>query len=316
MTQINSVETYNQIKSEVDELAFYDDSQGAWRAYQKLVGWLKEERLSLTNPELSKEYNKLLIKLQWTAINFFSTNDVLGLFENHLQTAFDLPVCDLSQKTRQVLLGIVEFEERDQYKKKLMHILNNNEAVLTKKRFVDGSVPTLEKWIKKYTSKTSVGPVETVQFEQFFIQDADVMNLDTDERKKLKDFFRFYERLKAPSLSVAGFEGSLPVNTPDFKGFIQNGTMEAEARLSREARQILDAVMGVEEKKYDVDSEISELETKEKQYAEGSLEKKMIDEELKKERKIKELQMVADGYKEGSFERKAVLEEIAKMKRL
>lgn len=277
---------------------------------------MKEEKLGTTNAELSKKYNRLLNKLQWIAVHFFNINEVLGLFDSHLQIALELEDYDLPQKMKLVFVSIIDFDERDRHKKKLLHILNKNEAVLTRKRFTDNNIPTVENWIKKYTSKTSVGKVESVKFEQFFIQDADVLKLDTGEREKLKQFFKFYEKLKYSSLTVVGFEGSLPVNTPEFKGYIQNGAMEGEGRLDRKTRQLLDSIMGINQKQYDVDSEINELESKEKQYAEGSLEKKMIDEELKKERKIKKLQLVADGYRQGSFERKAVLEEIEKMKKL
>ncbi len=316
MIQINSIDTYNKIKAEVNDIVFFDDSKKAFKVYKQISGLMKEEKLGTTNAELSKKYNKLLNRLQWIAVHYFNINKVLGLFDSHLQIAFELEDYDLPQKMKSVFLSVIDFDERDRYKKKLLHILNKNEAVLTNKRFIDNSIPTVENWVKKYTSKTSVGQVEAVKFEEFFIKDADVLKLDNLERQKLKDFFKFYERLKASSLTVAGFDGSLPVNTRDFKGYIQNGAMEGEARLDRSSRELLDSIMGINQKKYDVDSEINKLESKESNYAEGSLEKKMIDEELKKERKIKELQMVADGYKEGSFERKAVLEEIEKMKKL
>lgn len=316
MINIEEQKTYLKIKEEVDEIVFQDDYKRAFGAYNLVSQAMKASRLGTKDPELSKKYNKFLVKLQWVAINFFNYNEILQIFQNHLQIAFELEGFDLPQKTRLLLVGILDLDERDKYKRSIINILNKNEAVLTHKRFADNSIPTVENWIKKYTSKTGVGQVESVKFEQFFIQDKDVLALDGDERRRLKDFFKFYEKLKASSSTVAGFEGSLPVNTPDFKGYIQNGALEREVKLDRKTRELLDVVMGIKKQDYNVDKEISDLESQEKQFAEGSLEKKMIDEELEKERKIKEMQLIADGYKGGSFERKAILEEIEKLKKL
>ena len=308
MVKKSDEQLYKEIVEEVKKIIIFDEFSGVNELISHLDKLVKKKNYTQNNPRLYNEYRKLITKLDWVALPLLRKEEIFGLFNDHFQAALEMEYFDLVDKFKSVLLGIIMHEDRDIFKSKIKHILEKNQATITSSKITNGQPPTVENWIKSYTSELGTGIVETVKLYQYFTQNKDFNNLSETEKEKLKIFFEFYERLKFSSLTAIGIEESVPFNTPEFKGYISDGRLIRESRLDPRFQKILNIVSGVGE-----DAQISELEEEEKRYKEGSLERKFFEEQIDKEKEVKELRVIADNYKEGSLERKAIEEEIEKL---
>jgi len=308
MNKKSDEQLYQEIKQEVKKIITFDEFNAANELIGVIEKLVKNKNYAENNVELYNEYRKLLIQLKWIALPLLKQGEILGLFGGHFQRVFSMEYFDLQDKFKQALLGIIMHEDRDKFKSKVKHILDRNKAKITTKRFSNNKLPTVENWIKNYTSEVGTGIIEALKLHQYFTQNKEFNNLSRDEKEKLKNFFEFYERLKLSSLTAAGIEETIPVNTPEFKGQIRDGRIEKEdKRLDVKTKRITElakqAIKGIE----DFD-EMAE------HYKTGSLERKAIEEEKQTEKKIKDLRELADSFAEGSLERKAVEEEIGRLK--
>ena len=235
---------YNNIKAEVNDIIKFAEFKEAFEFIKRIKNIIKEKNYEQNNPELSSKFSKLIVKLEWVALPFFSKKEILNLFNSHFQEAMEMEYFDLQEKLKHVLVGIVLSEERDKLKQDIREMLNKNKARLTSKKLLNGEAPTVENWIKNYTSKLGIGIVDSVKSHQYFINNNDLIHLDKNGQFKVKKFFSFYEYLKLSSATVAGFEGALAVNTPEFEGYIQDGKLEKKISLSPHAQGIFDIVIG------------------------------------------------------------------------
>jgi hypothetical protein len=298
---------YREITEEVKRIVTFDEFSVANNLVSDIEELVKTKNYIKNNAELYNKYRQIIIQLKWIALPLLKKEEILGLFSSHFQRVFDIEYFDLLDKFKQVLLGVIMHENRDNFKQKVKRILEKNQARITSQNLESNLPPTVENWIKSYTSELGIGIVETVKLYQYFTQNKDFNNSSETEKEKLKIIFEFYERLKLSSLSAAGVEEAIPVNTPEFKGQIRDGKIEREdkrldikiEKLSELARQ---AIEGIE----DLDEMAGHYKT-------GSLEREAVEEEISKEDRIKELRTIVDNYKKDSLERKAIEEEIEKL---
>lgn len=259
-------------KEEIDNIIKFDDFKEAFNLYSKLKN------------STNDKFDNFLIKLQWVALPFFSKKDILSLFSNHFKEALEMEYFDLWPKFKHVLLGIIMIEDRDKFKLEVKHVLEKNQARLTSKKLVNNLSPTSENWVKGYIGYLGSGPIDNVKLSKYFINNKDFKNLEPNEQKKIKFFFDFYEKLKLSSLTVAGFEGVLPVNTNGFKGYIQNGMLvKSGGRIDPYVRRIFDMIMrdSLSNNEQNGDN-LEDLQTIASKYPAGSLERKAIEEEIRK----------------------------------
>ena len=159
------------------------------------------------------------------------------------------------------------------------------------------AVGTISNWIRDYNSNLGAGIVDQLQFEQYFINSPNIKKLTPSEKEIVKSLFKLYEKLKISSMTPKGYEekvlmkingelkvwndGLLEDINPEVKkavgdlkrlGFFQEknkketlGANKTEAAGADVAENVL--------------AELKQLSTR---YQPGSLEKKVIDEEIEK----------------------------------
>jgi len=308
MIKESDKQLYQEIKAEVNKIITFDEFNTAKELINNIKDLIKKKNYIKHNKELYNKYRKIIIKLKWVAFPLLGRKEVLELFNNHFQRALEMENFDLQGKFKHFLIGIIMHEDRDKFKSKVKHILERSKAIITSKKLSNNQPPTIENWIKSYTSELGIGIVEALKLHQYFIHNRDFKNLSDNEKKKLKKFFEFYERLKLSSLTAAGIEEIIPINTPEFKGQIREGRLEKEEkRLDIKTKKIMELAKQAIEN-------IENLNEIAEHYKISNLEKKAIKEEIKEEKRIEELESLASQYPENSLERKAIEEEINKIK--
>lgn len=215
-------------------------------------------------------YKKIIIKLSFISLPVLDDEDVVDLMKNYFTWQFRIPDYDLSGKFKAKLINAEIFENRDKLKDGIKKVLLNNKEVITGK----AGIRTISDWLKDYNSKLGIGAADKLKRSQYLVDLKKNKGLDEHDLKKLKTLFDFYESLKLSSLTPQGFEEEPPVVVDNKLYIFRQGTLEAVESKIKEVEP-LKAINGYETK-------ITELKDMLSQYPEGSLERKAVEEELKK----------------------------------
>ena len=302
----------NNFSKQVDELIFYlDDIEG-----NKLFRQIKREGMKLIQQDQEKQGAFLV--LQFLIIPFLSTREVSNLLRENLYVGLSIDDMDLTERITKKLLKL-DISDRDNCKKELKNALANNKEQITDEAVAEGGkkLKFISDWIKDYVSNTNKNSGQTLGNAQYFYQKNYFNKLDDDDKAMLKKLFKLYEFLNISSKTPAGFEDDILIKTEDGKLITTSKGQiitlydynkgEGTGITRPKARTITGPPQTKSEKKID------ELKQEEKQYVEGGLEEKALEEEIGKEKEIENLQYMADKYPEGSLERKAVRDEIRKL---
>ncbi len=290
---------YTDIVEEVKRIIYFNQVERAFEFQQKIDQYIKKKGLLKKDKELYKKYQRIVIKLKWVSLSYFNKQEIIDLFENYLKAAFEIPDFDLWEKLKLFLLQFGDFEERDEIKKDIINVLNSGKARITSKNINEKKEPTVKNWIREYITTVGVGRAESIKLQKFFTQNKNFTTLPANEKNKIKDFFKFYERIKLSSLTPEGVEDSIEIMTDDFRGVFHDGKLEEHEKLTDYQKKLLDISIkiidgedvlketNIEGSGEDVleDEKIKKLKEEMKKYPEGSFEKMMIEEEIGKNKK-------------------------------
>ncbi|MCD4694129.1 hypothetical protein K8R62_02100 [bacterium] len=290
-----------KIEKEVESIIDFNEYDRAHILSKNIEGYIEEDGFKAKFPDLYKKYRKIKTRLEWVCLFMFNEKKVLSFFDGHFQYGLDLLDYDffsLWEKLRPFLLSRFPLlEERDNFKTRLIDILNQNKAYLTSKKLSNNNGPSVKNWIKIYTGKIGLKSADSLEFRNFFTSNNDYKKLNEKEKVRVEKFFKFYERLKKSSFNADGIEDNIPIDTDNFKGAINDGEIIKYNRLDAKAEKILKVVMedrgdieqnGVEEEKNNENidgiknKDLDQLFEMREHYPHGSLERRAIDEEIKK----------------------------------
>ena len=279
-----------KILKEVEEVIKFDEVNTAHQFIVELENYSKTNEFQKQDLKIQESIKKIITQLKWVALPYCFEKDILEMFSSHFQIALEMEYFDIWDKIKNTLVAIILHEDRDKFKQQIIKIIERNKAKISKDKLNNSIEPTVENWIKKYSGYIGLGVADKLKFNQFIVNDIDIKKLDGIYKKNVIDFFKFYEKLKLSSLTVVGIEESIPVNTPQFKGYIRDGRLEKETKLSPEIQKILDVVSAGEDATIEIavdkDGNKSSLQQLLQNYPEGSLERRAIEEEMKKISKL------------------------------
>ena len=321
MNTSDFIEKIRVINNKLEDIVRFDDFQRAFKTLEYLDDLRRDNKLNLDS-EIKNKFNYIYNVLSWVSLPLLEEDEIFGLFSHNFTLSLEIYDYDLKRKTKHFLLGISWIPGRDIVKEKIRNILNKNQERLTNSKLDGYSFPSVENWIKYYTSKNGLGKLSQLKIKEFFINDFQIKKLSPEDRNKVTKFFDFYEFLKRYSLSPEGYEGEIPVNDKYFKGYIKDGVLIKDSRPDPKIERILKSVQGDTSygdgtlgiPKTEAEKEIDALSHEEEKYKEGSLERLALDEEIDKKRKIDDLQIEINKYKENSLERRALEDELSKLK--
>lgn len=328
----------NKISDISKNIIIFDEESEAKDLIKTIEILIKERNYQNSNKELYVYYQEIIVKLRWVAFAISGDEEIINLFKNNFQTALDFSLEDysLKEKMTKLLLGF-DYQERDEIKAKVVQILSRNQALLTQDNLLNGQRPTVENWIKQYVSYIGNNQIDSLKFNQFFISSKDYINIDQNEKYKVKRFFEFFEKIKKSSFTIEGIEDTVPIDTPDFNGFLIDGKL-VKNDPGKEKLELYEAVVAAS-KEFDAE--------KNKEQYFNKIDEKFFEKEITKPKpinkspdpvisengfsvrrpsgsvdsiqikprspKIEEMKEMAARYPAGSLERKAVEEEIRKM---
>lgn len=296
-------EKYQKIAQEAENIVLFNEYDRAYEFYNSINDYLEQKELQKNYPDLYKNFCNVMYKMQWMCLFRFGRKEVLSLFHAHFQEGLDLleyQDFNFWEQLRTFLLGYFpRHEDRDEFKKEIIKILNRSEAQLTSQKIDQETHPTVKNWIKLYTKETgTTGPVETLKFRSFLTENFEVKKLNSQDKQKLEKFLQFYERLKLSSLTASGVEDSIPVNTEDFQGMISDGKIIKFGNLDPRIKDMVDDLLKTEKESPEernnkkpeenfstfnlTQKKIEELQQEQGKYSKGSLEYQAIEEEIRK----------------------------------
>lgn len=293
------------VKSVLERIINSDDAKKAFELFSLLEKAVAKHKNEIEKfKEIDDFYQKTIIKLKFIALPLLYNADVEDLVKNYFTWQFRIPYYDFLKKFNNKLINIEVFEERDNLKENLKNALLNSELVITSKF----SIKKMNEWLRDYVSKLGIKIVDNLKRTQYLTNLKNTKELNDYDYQKLKLLFDFYEKLKLSSVTPQGFEEDMPIVIDDKFYIFKQGVLNPIGEKATKTRIITGPPKTQSEKKID------ELKQEEKQYAEGGLEEKALEEEIGKEKEIENLQYMADKYPKGSLERKAVRDEIDKIK--
>lgn len=293
---------YEQLSQIVHEAIYFDETDRVIALEGKIKALLSDGVLANKKPELYKLLNTLLVQIGWSKLPLAKFDEAVNLFTHHFDEMLGLEDFNLVGKFRLCLLGLPEFEDRDELKQEIKSVLNKNQTVITSGKMSDGQPPTIENWLKIYVSYVGTEPADALKLQQFYLSDKNFNGLPSEEKERLKKFFAFYERLKLSSFTPEGIEDSVPVNTPEFKGYIKNGELikvgeKLDPRLEKIYSSSIETIEG----------------GKKLGRASGVTEAPISVTNNPNQSRLEELKKIAETFPAGSLERRAIEQEIANL---
>ncbi|MDD5031712.1 MAG: hypothetical protein PHR36_01550 [Patescibacteria group bacterium] len=282
--QLNDKNFFKEIEEKSRDFIDYDQFREAYDLAKLLEQSLDQAKdFKDRNYELYHLYEDIIIKMKWVGLPIMTENMAEDYFQNHLAKIFKISwytFDNLWRKLEAILLSIMVFSERDKFKKRLAQALLNNQEKITSNKIITNNQekqPTIANWMQDYISNLGTGKINKLARTQYLINGKNIKNLTEEERKKIKTLFDLYEKLKLSSLTLEGVEEEIPVDDPGHEGVIKGGVFEPY----KEPKTLRPVAEKPESPKGGLDETV-ELQKMLAQYPAGSLERKAVEEELRK----------------------------------
>lgn len=230
------------------------------------------------------KFKALKAKFGFICIFTLPEKDIFHLYNYYLGVALSIPYYDLWDNLKKYLISFANYNDRDETKKKIINIIVKSKSIITKNSLMLGEVKvfgTAENWFRDYNGYVgSLAPVDKLKFEQYFIDSQNFRKLSEEEKNKIKNLFIFYEKLKLSSMTPEGFEEDVPIVINSKLRIWKDGNLE-DIDPSVE-KTIIDLERQGVFKEDEKEIRIKELNSMLTQYPPNSLERKAIEEEIKR----------------------------------
>lgn len=235
--------------------------------------------------EIKKFYNKIIIKLRFIALPLLAKEDVFDLLGRYFTWQFHISDYNIGDKLEAKLITVTE-DERDKIKERLRNILLQSREVI-----IGGSIRKhINDWLKDYTAKVGLAPADTLKKQQYLIELTKDKTLAAHDLEKLKILFDFYEKLKLSSFTPLGLEETVPIvlggklyvfNRGQLEEIKESSNLVDIERLTRMINKPESERQNINRAKAD-NSSLENLQQLVSQYPVGSLERRAVEEEIKK----------------------------------
>ena len=276
MTNNFSIE---EIKNNFKKFIGTDNFYSIFLYYKGLKEFIEINNFKEKSPKEYRIYYNYQLKLKFLSLNFFDDwNEINKLLKNHFEIVYDIDYYNIWEKLKINLVAIYDLDKRDEIKKQIKNtLLNCNRKILEKKKynkFLNFPL-SVQDWLKDYNVNLGFKDVDNLKRAQYLINSENTKRLNSEDRNKIKILFDLYEKLKISSNSQKGFEESVPMMiNGKFVIFKDGETEEVSNDLFEMIRSI--------KIKDDSGNNFAELKQMLNKYPSGSLEYKVIQEEIEK----------------------------------
>jgi hypothetical protein len=270
----------NNFTEQVKELIFYLDEDGGRKLLQQITD---DDKLLIQG---DNEAGTAFIELQFLIIPFLSTHKIAKLLGEHLSVGLRISDIDLSERIKRKLVFLY-ISDRDNCKKELKGAIINSKEIITQVVEVgkEKKLNTVVSWIKDYLANVRGKKQYTLALAQYY-QRLYFLKLSEGERNVVKKLFLLYRFLSASSFTPEGYEDDLLMKTEDGRLVTTNKGQvvvlydpkkTGSEQITRPKARTVSGPPKMEE-----EGGLEELREMANQYPAGSLERKVIDEEIKK----------------------------------
>jgi hypothetical protein len=225
--------------------------------------------------------------------------DSVAVFEGSLLPLLEYNSGSLLREYNLVLLQLLG-EVKD-FKSKLERALYQNVEIISEKSFMlDGQEKesSIKNWLLDFIEKKGSGMFTNIELTKFISESENAKGLNEEEKMVVSRLLTVYRNLK---FFPECFSGT-PLEQWEIIPTQKEEAATPEAKISHDKSSGREAI--IKELKGNIDN-----------YAPGSLEREILEEESEKDREHHKLILLRNKYAEGSLERRAVEEEIRKIEK-
>lgn len=284
--ELNNEEYLIKVKMEAEDIISENRFREAFDLSEELKKGIEGVKNFKENyPEFFIEYKKIIVKLRWVGLPIMTEEMVINIFKNHFVEMFTIPDYKVWEKLLPILQWIKPLENRDVFKKNIREALLMNKQRITSKKLIVGreeKEPTITNWFLDYNRAVGALKVNSLARAQYLISGVNIKNLSAEEKERVKTLFDLYEKLKISSLTLEGYEEDIPVDDKGQEGNIRGGVFEPLPKLTVQQKLVWEIAQEVVREREARESNIKEMQNSINNYAVGSLERKAIEEEIKR----------------------------------
>lgn len=299
------------VKKDLADIINTDDRKRAFDMAKSLKEAVDKNReLLAKNKDIFEFYKKVIIKARFIALPMLDEIEVLKLMKNYFTWHYNIPFYDLEEKFKFMLIGIPVHENRDVLKEKVKKVLLENKEIITSQ----AEIRSISEWLRDYNSKLGIGLIDSLKRREYLVNLTKIKGVEKDDIEKLKILFSFYESLKVSSMSPEGYEEDQLVKIEDKLYIFKQGKLELlleekeEKAVSEESKSEREEV-GQPPRPVDSVRPQKSAQPRPQPTAKATQTQPTV----KRESRADELKAMAAKYPEGSLERKAIEEQIKKM---
>jgi hypothetical protein len=245
------------------------------------------------NPFLFDVYYNYLVAMKYVVLYELEEKEIIKLMRENFNFILNHPGYDLERKIKYKITIISDLDKRDNFKKELRQILLECNARLGRDKLLINGQPheaTVANWLKNYYVEVGMGKVDSVKLSEHLGNNKNIRLLSSEEQIVLKNLLKFFENLKVLSTEFPLFEERFVAVLPDGEINIISGGKaekippqtlkihkEVESLVNRTTERKLASLV-----KSETENGLAELKQLAAKYSPGSLERKAIEEEIKK----------------------------------
>ncbi len=282
--KLNDPSIFAQINELLDRVAREDSLKEALLFKDNLSEKLDKQNIKQENPDLYADYKYLIAKASFVALSALTRKEILDLLRNNFKVSFDLELYDMwEDKLRFALAAIPNLEERAEFKKNILEVLEKNEETITSKYIIrdgDSYEGTVANWLSDYRAQKETGEEKTnsLAVSEYLSNNKNINDLEAGERARVKKLLELYEKLNIPPFSLEGIEEShVFINSETGEITIFNeGVFEDAGKVERKEANDSFAARQKPAEEYDK----KDLEIIKERYLGDEKERKNIEEEM------------------------------------
>jgi len=273
--KLNNKDFLNSVIEKVDQIEFHNNVNDAYKVHNSLQKALADNEGQISE-DFFETYHRLAIRLEFLLFNTLPYSRLKELFSKHLSIGIKMNYLDLLEVLK-AKVSFLAVDDRDDFKEQLKKVLLENQEILTKSKLKTENReirPTVSAWLHDYIHFVGTGAKSSLEQSTYFIKSKNISTLDESEKLELKELISIYEYLQRSSSTMEGNEDELFFYDEDRKIYsLKNGTF-FEIKTSSQKQRTKTAESGP--------IQIQKSRELASQYPENSLERKAIEEEIKR----------------------------------
>ncbi len=280
-------EIIKKIQEKTEGIILHFESKQAWQLLNLIDKKLSQiSDLEIEFSDIFKIYEKIIAKLKFIAFFYLSTSQIKDLFRWHIDIGLKIDI-DLIDILKSKII-VFPITEADRLKQDISLILENSNILITRNRIkienMENILPSVKNWLKDRRMYLGNKVDDTLAKSQYFINSQNIKNLSYKEKEILKKLFDFYDFINTSGVFPEGYPGDILIKWPDKEMQIldegQLIDLEVPTISSNKAKK---HNLNVQKSKQPKDNPyLKNLKNLIQKYPKASLERKALEEEMKK----------------------------------